>query len=285
MNAAADMPGRRSRAEEPGTDDAHPAAVALRWAICLALVAALHVSVAWLAMRWIPAAGPTVQAPEAAVMIDLAPAVVPPSPPPKPPPEPIGPPPAPPPPPEPIAPPPPPPPPPPEAVVPPAPPEIVPPVPLPQPTPSSPPKPVPKPPVKPRAEPSKPRPQPVPHQLSVPPAVDVPSPAISPPPASAPSAAAATQNWQVQVLGRLERSKRYPDVARMRHQQGIVYLRFSMDRRGNVLSAHVERSSGVEALDQETLALIRRAAPLPAPPPEVAGDPVELVVPVVFSLR
>jgi periplasmic protein TonB len=31
--------------------------------------------------------------------------------------------------------------------------------------------------------------------------------------------------------------------------------------------------------------MIRRASPLPAPPPELAGDPVELVVPVRFSLR
>jgi len=38
-------------------------------------------------------------------------------------------------------------------------------------------------------------------------------------------------------------------------------------------------------LDQETLALVARAQPLPKPPPEVASDRIELVVPIAFSLH
>lgn len=44
-------------------------------------------------------------------------------------------------------------------------------------------------------------------------------------------------------------------------------------------------SSGSPELDAETLALVRRAEPLPAPPPEVLGNPLTLTVPVRFSLR
>jgi protein TonB len=51
-----------------------------------------------------------------------------------------------------------------------------------------------------------------------------------------------------------------------------------------VLSARIEKSSGVESLDQETLALIQRAQPLPKPPAEMPGNPIELVVPIEFSL-
>jgi len=38
----------------------------------------------------------------------------------------------------------------------------------------------------------------------------------------------------------------------------------------------------VAALDQEALAALARAAPLPKPPVEVSGDVLDLVVPVDF---
>ncbi len=58
-----------------------------------------------------------------------------------------------------------------------------------------------------------------------------------------------------------------------------------MDRDGKVLSARIEKSSGYDLLDEETLALIERAQPLPKPPPDVAGNPIELVVPIEFFLH
>ncbi len=87
------------------------------------------------------------------------------------------------------------------------------------------------------------------------------------------------------LLGRLEQFKRYPYEAQYRRQQGVAYLHFIMDRNGKVLSARIEKSSGYEALDQETLALIHRAEPLPKPPTEIPGDPIELTVPVQFFLH
>jgi periplasmic protein TonB len=52
-----------------------------------------------------------------------------------------------------------------------------------------------------------------------------------------------------------------------------------------VLAAALERGSGHADLDEEVLALIRRADPLPPFPPDLAQDRLELVVPVQFSLR
>ena len=83
----------------------------------------------------------------------------------------------------------------------------------------------------------------------------------------------------------MQRFKRYPEEARFRREEGVAYLTFFMNRSGHVLSAGVARSSGSEALDAETLALVRRAEPLPLPPPEMAGDPITLTVPVRFSLH
>lgn len=103
--------------------------------------------------------------------------------------------------------------------------------------------------------------------------------------APSPSTANAMQTWQSVLLGHLERHKRYPQAAQWRRQQGVAYVRFTMDREGRVLGFRLERSSGVDSLDEETLALIERAQPLPKPPPEVAGGTLELVVPVQFFIR
>lgn len=114
------------------------------------------------------------------------------------------------------------------------------------------------------------------------PAVPAPSTAPAMPAASSPSQAPA---WQSALLGRLQRAKRYPDLARARRQEGVAHLTFSMDREGRVLSARIVRSSGSEELDAETLALVRRAEPLPAPPADLPGNLLTLTVPVRFSLR
>jgi periplasmic protein TonB len=60
---------------------------------------------------------------------------------------------------------------------------------------------------------------------------------------------------------------------------------FSIDRDGHVLSSRIVASSGVAALDEETLALVQRAQPFPTPPPEVPGNEIKFGVPVRFSLR
>jgi protein TonB len=62
-------------------------------------------------------------------------------------------------------------------------------------------------------------------------------------------------------------------------------VRFRMDRSGKVLSYSLVRSSGFDALDKEALAMIERAQPLPALPPEIPGDAKEIVLPAQFLMR
>jgi periplasmic protein TonB len=117
-------------------------------------------------------------------------------------------------------------------------------------------------------------------------ATPMPAPAMAAPQPSAPQNTASERaTWQAQLVAWLERYKRYPRVAQEQHQQGVVYLRFAIDRRGKVLSSQINRSSGFELLDDEVLELVQRAQPLPSPPSEVAGDRIELLVPVSFSLK
>lgn len=64
----------------------------------------------------------------------------------------------------------------------------------------------------------------------------------------APQLASAKPTWEGQVLGALNKAKRYPREARSTRQQGVPYIRFVMDRDGKILSVRLERSSGVRSL-------------------------------------
>ena len=88
--------------------------------------------------------------------------------------------------------------------------------------------------------------------------------------------------WKSRLMARLERAKRYPSGARRRGEEGVAYVSFAIDARGRVLSAQLARSSGHAELDEEVLALVRRASPLPPPPPGVPGT---ITAPVRFNIR
>lgn len=94
---------------------------------------------------------------------------------------------------------------------------------------------------------------------------------------------AARPDWEGVLLAHLERFRRYPPRARAAQQQGIVYVRFRMNRAGSVLEAQVVRGSGSVSLDQAALDTLRRAQPLPAIPPD-KPDQLELTMPVEFHL-
>ncbi len=76
-------------------------------------------------------------------------------------------------------------------------------------------------------------------------------------------------NYQFVVGGMLERAKQYPESAIRRGAKGTATIGFVLDESGAVASVSLLRSSGEADLDSESLALVRRAAPFPPPPPEV----------------
>jgi periplasmic protein TonB len=105
--------------------------------------------------------------------------------------------------------------------------------------------------------------------------------------APAPGASArnldAVPNWKSQLVARLEHYKRVPPEAP--NATGIATLAFSVDRGGGVHNARIVRSSGIGAIDRETLTLVERAAPMPSPPPEVAGAQIAISVPIRYNMR
>lgn len=94
-----------------------------------------------------------------------------------------------------------------------------------------------------------------------------------------------SQNDLVQIVSRLTDIRQYPSQARAKHEEGIVFVRFAIDRSGHVLTPSLVRSSGYPLLDEEALAMLRRVGHLPPPPSSIPHDPVFLSLPVVFCLN
>lgn len=239
------------------------------WGISLLIVLAVHFGLAFWSLFWQPEAMPMAAMPAPAMMLELAPLPEAPTPaPPQPEPEPE-----------------------PE-------PEIEQPkqVEAPEPEIELPPPPPPKP--KPKPKPKKPEPKPEPEPEPQPeqkPAEDLP-PAQPSQQARAPESASALSasnqvaqgqvTWESLLLGHLNRHKRYPHDARQRGQEGTVKVRMVIDGRGQVLDHQVVAGSGSRSLDRATLQMIRRAQPLPPPPPELLKNgSLEVIAPFVYSLE
>ena len=136
------------------------------------------------------------------------------------------------------------------------------------------------------------RPVVVNHPVAVP--IPAPAPTESAPPqqAAAPSAVAPAPpvtdqlaNFRAQLAAYLARYKRYPHGSQVKGEEGTAMIRFTLDRQGGVSAARIERGSGHAMLDDEVMALLRRAAPLPATPAAIPANSLDIVVPVQFSLR
>jgi protein TonB len=139
--------------------------------------------------------------------------------------------------------------------------------------------------------------------VTVPPKVVQPQPAPAPAPAAAPAPAPpvpatatpsigddpkarkAELNYYQMLMAYLARKKAYPPEAKQARQQGVVTIRFTVDRQGRVSGEGIKRSSGYDTLDQATLDLLRRVAPLPAMPPSMDKDSVTVALPIEYSLK
>ena len=87
------------------------------------------------------------------------------------------------------------------------------------------------------------------------------------------------------VSAHLNRRKSYPAAARKALQQGVVTVRFTVDRKGNVSGVSIKQGSGHQILDQVTLELLQRVSPLPPMPASLQRDEVTLSLPIEYALR
>jgi protein TonB len=239
----------------------------LYWSASLILVFAVHVGVFLWALYWKPEAI-AIEAPPAAMMIELQPLAAPPPPAPpvpeqEPEPEPI-----------------------PKVVEAPKPKLVI-----------EQPKPKPKPRPKPPEPKSQPKPQPAPEK---PPETPAPNQAPANTQASAPKAADASPGrpaasneslrnvWLSKVHAHLSRRMHYPERERRFSRIGdrhTVTLSFEVTAGGEILQAKVKNSTARAGFDRDVLVQLRRASPVPVPPKELLGNGnVSLNFPLNFEL-
>lgn len=95
-----------------------------------------------------------------------------------------------------------------------------------------------------------------------------------------PSAASASAlaSWRSRLFAHLNAHKR-PN-----NDRGTAVLGFTVDANGRVLGPRIVRSSGSSSLDQDAMALLQRANPVPPPPPG-SGARISIVLPVLYNSR
>jgi periplasmic protein TonB len=91
------------------------------------------------------------------------------------------------------------------------------------------------------------------------------------------------RTWQKELSAHLDKYKRYPGDRS--HKSAEIVIRFVLDRAGHVVSADIDKTSGDAAFDNAALAMMRRADPVPAPPPLVADETLTFSLPVIFRVK
>jgi TonB family protein len=76
-----------------------------------------------------------------------------------------------------------------------------------------------------------------------------------------------------------------PDATRSRGEQGTATVAFTIDRDGRLVSSRIVQSSGSPLLDEETLAMLVRAQPMPKPPSTAPDSGLLIAVPVRFDIK
>jgi periplasmic protein TonB len=104
-----------------------------------------------------------------------------------------------------------------------------------------------------------------------------------PSPSSGASAAAAASSYRARLIAHLQNFKRTPGATLDRDMTALVS--FTVTRNGRVVSSRLVRSTGMALLDQEASALLQRAQPLPAFPPEMREASIYFELPYKFTAR
>lgn len=148
----------------------------------------------------------------------------------------------------------------------------------------------------PRVEPVIERPAPPPPVAAVRPppvAAPAPPPVVAPPVPAAPAQPARSAEnedrlklvYGQSISQEIRRYQKYPPVAARRGWEGTAEVLLKISADGRVAGITLGKSSGRPVLDEEALAMVRRATPLPQAPEDLRGRELTVTVPIVFRLR
>lgn len=94
--------------------------------------------------------------------------------------------------------------------------------------------------------------------------------------------AAAGSDYRARLLAHIQPFRRYPAQAEALDAKGVTQLIFMVDQNGGIMGVWVKSSSGFEALDNEAMATVLRAQPMPHVPPGLPS-PLTVQLPVSFN--
>ncbi len=79
--------------------------------------------------------------------------------------------------------------------------------------------------------------------------------------------------------------KHYPEMAKKLRLEGTVWLLVEINRSGEILSAEIAQSSGIEILDEAALNSAEKAGPVPGFPKETSAETKKLRIPYHYRLK
>lgn len=87
-----------------------------------------------------------------------------------------------------------------------------------------------------------------------------------------------------QLHGKILETQEYPLIARKLGLQGTATVKFNLMPDGKSQALRIRKTSGHGVLDEAALNAVQRVLPL-KPPPEAGDHPLELDIPIGFTLR
>jgi periplasmic protein TonB len=94
----------------------------------------------------------------------------------------------------------------------------------------------------------------------------------------------ARQFYVSDAIKKIRSKTKYPQRALDRDQEGSVRVAIVIDREGTVLNTNILETSKFDLLNKEAIEAIKRSAPFPALPAEIAGSRFEFTVPMRWTL-
>ena len=106
---------------------------------------------------------------------------------------------------------------------------------------------------------------------------------VAPALGSGETARRARVTWVKELVAHLDKHKRNPNLEKFKNTKVVVNV--TLDRVGRVFATSIAESSGEPAYDAAALEMLKRADPVPRPPPMVADEGLSFTLPVIFRKR
>lgn len=100
--------------------------------------------------------------------------------------------------------------------------------------------------------------------------------------AQAPSQTA--EEWRAALVSHIQKFKKYPDESKKRGEYGLTVASFEIDRKGKLLRSKLIKRTCFDDLNDETIAMLKRAEPFPPVPETLKRERMNFSVPMRYSI-